>query len=187
MGNEIEAKARCGDLDAVRATLRALGARLAKSGFEHNVLFDTPDGSLQAADSLLRLRKFDKTVITYKGPRAERKPVKSRLELEVEVSDFDTAAAIFEGLGFRRAWTYQKRREEWTFRGAKICLDEVPDIGGFVEVEGGAEGEVVAVLGELGISMSDVTPQTYVEIWKEHTRYSGGRLEDMVFHDKEAR
>jgi adenylate cyclase class 2 len=188
MAKEIEAKARCADLDAARKRLTAAGAVLVQSGFERNVCFDTREGELYAADSLLRLRKYGNVVLTYKGPRADAPhAVKSRTEIEVEVDDFDGMSAILEALGFVRVWAYEKKREEWSLAGAKVCLDSLPKIGDYVEVEAASEAGVWALLDRLGIPRGDVTPKTYVEIFREFTGGKDSRLPDMVFEGKEGR
>jgi adenylate cyclase, class 2 len=188
MANEIEAKARVERLDAVRSKLGELGGRLADAGFERNVVFDTPDGKLRAKDSLLRLRRYNKAILTFKGPRlAAGAAVKSRAEIEFEVSDFDAAAELLESLGFERVWVYEKRREKWTLEGAKVFLDVLPHIGEFIEVEGSDEDEVLSTLEKLGVSKRAVTPKTYLELFDEYSRRSGKRMTDMVFEEGEGR
>jgi adenylate cyclase, class 2 len=183
MANEIEAKARVERLDQVRGRLGRLGARLVESGFEHNIVFDTPDGRLRSKDSLLRLRKYVTSVLTFKGPRAGSRPVKSRREVEFEVSDFDSAAELLESLGFVRTWTYQKQREKWSLDEAKVFLDVVPYLGSFVEVEAADEERVMEALGRLGIPKSSITPATYLELFEEYRRTSGETTTDMVFRE----
>lgn len=185
MADEIEAKARVESLDEVRGRLGRLGARPVESGFEHNVVFDTPDGRLRAKDSLLRLRKYVRSVLTFKGPRGDSRPVKSRREVEFEVSDFDSAAELLESLGFVKAWTYEKRREKWTLDDAKVFLDNVPFLGSFVEVEARSEERVMAALDKLGVPKSAITPGTYLELFQEYRQKRGEKTTDMVFRKGE--
>jgi len=187
MANEIEAKARVESLDEVRSRLGRLGARLVESGFERNIVFDTPDGKLRARDSLLRLRKYVKNMLTFKGPRAGSRPVKSRREVEFEVSDFDSAAELLESLGFVGAWTYEKRREKWALDDAKVFLDVVPYLGSFVEVEAASEERVMAALDRLGVPKSAITPGTYLELFEEYRRTNSVGDTNMVFREGEGR
>ena len=92
------------DLTAVRQRLVALGADLHKPRvFERNVRFDTPEERLRSDGELLRLRQDTAVRLTYKGapPHPVTSEAKVYEELEIEVSDFDTAALICRRLGFR--------------------------------------------------------------------------------------
>ncbi len=46
---------------------------------------------------------------------------------------------------------------------------------------------MLAVLRQLGLSESDVTPRTYLEVFMDETGSSGGKVPDMVFDDEEMR
>ena len=188
MAREIEAKARCSDLAAVRKRLAEFGARAIQKGFERNVVFDTPEGTLRSGDSLLRLREYSNVVLTFKGPRrSAADPIKSRDEIEVEVGDFDRTAEMLAALGFVKVWAYEKQREEWLLGDAKVCLDTLPAIGDYVEVEAPEEAEVRSVLAKLGVDERDVTPHTYAEIFREFAGATGWEIPDMVFQDKGAK
>lgn len=179
---EIEAKILCRDPDALRARLVELGAEIEASGLEHNVVFDTPEGLLQKRDALLRLRSYAGVVLTYKGPRDDRScGVKDRAETEVEVSDFDAAESIITSLGFTSTWVYQKRREKWKLGPVEVCLDTLPAIGHYAEIEAPTRREVLDTLGVLGLSEGDITPLTYLEVFKEHLEKRGLEFQDMVF------
>lgn len=182
MPNEIELKARVADLAAVREKLVSLGAASSGSAFEHNEVFDTPQGHLRGADSLLRLRRDGRNVLTYKGPRESKdSPVKNRVEIETQVSDYAAAAAIIEALGYVRVWTYEKRRETWRLGGVEVVLDTLPEIGTYIEIEGSSEDECLDALARLGVDRAAVTPRTYAELFREHIRQTGGKPGDMVF------
>ncbi len=135
---EAEVKFLVGDLTAVRARLISLGATLKKERiFEKNVRFDTPDERLRHELKLLRLRQDTAVRLTFKGPTPAdlTSEVKVREELEIEVSDFDTAAAICEQLGFAPLQVYEKYRETFQLGEIEVVLDEMP-YGNFVELEG---------------------------------------------------
>ena len=85
-------------------------------------------------------------VLTFKKPHpAGGRQFKTHEEIEIEVSDFDTAAQLLEALGFRRAQIYEKRRAIFEMASAEICLDHMP-FGHFLEIEGAPE--VVAAMAE---------------------------------------
>lgn len=182
---EIEAKVRVGDLAAVRARLEELGACKRAGAREHNVVFDTRERSLAEADCLLRLRRHNTTVLTFKGPREDRaEPIKGRGELEVEVSSFETAASILKALGFEPTWVYEKDREKWSLDDALVMLDTLPRLGSFVEVEAPGEGRVRRILDMLGLSPQSCETRTYAEILADYVEERGEPFADLVFEEK---
>jgi adenylate cyclase class 2 len=73
--------------------------------------------------------------LTYKGPATIKNDISARYEAEVEVSSYDTMAAILEHLGYHPHLGYEKYRTSYELEGAEIVLDEMP-YGHFVEIEG---------------------------------------------------
>jgi adenylate cyclase class 2 len=138
---EVEVKFLVPDLAAIRETILAVGALLDKPRvYEHNISYDNAWGGLLRKAQLLRLRQDQVARLTFKGlPReAVQSEAKVREELEIEVSDFATAAVILERIGFEQRQTYEKYRETFIFGGVEIVLDELP-FGNFVELEGPEE------------------------------------------------
>lgn len=170
---ETEAKFRATDFLQIRKKLKALGATRISGGFEHNIAFDDKDGTLRNTDRLMRIRKDKKTTLAYKGPKLAH-DLKSREEIEVEVSDFDDAKTILIRLGFTNMLVYDKRRETWALKGAEVMLDELP-FGMFVEVEGD-EKDVLSLAQSLGFSKKDAITKTYFELARE-----AGIKGDIVF------
>ena len=105
--------------------------------FEDNLIFDTQDQALLQARSMLRLREAGgKAIVTVKGAPIESKH-KVREEIEIEVSHAGNARLIFERLGFRPVFRYQKYRTEYKqpSQSGTATLDETP-IGIYLELEG---------------------------------------------------
>jgi predicted adenylyl cyclase CyaB len=187
MAVEIEAKMTVDSFDAVRARLRGAGAAGPVEHFEINTFFDTEDRSLLAADEGLRLRRdrdvaaaSEKHVITYKGPR-QLGPLKSREEVEVEVSDPAAAVLLFERLGYLRTLSFEKRRESWKLDNCKVELDEVPHLGRFVEVEGPDEQSVMRVREKLGLSSRPIVRSSYIALLMSHLQERGDARRDVRF------
>lgn len=135
---EVEVKFLVENLAAVRERLLAAGAALKKTRvFERNIRFDTADDALLKRSELLRLRQDAGARLTFKGPDISDQwsEAKIREELEVGISDFDTAAAIIERLGFQARQVYEKYRETFQMGQLEVVLDELP-FGAFVELEG---------------------------------------------------
>ncbi|MCK4555258.1 MAG: class IV adenylate cyclase [Candidatus Aenigmarchaeota archaeon] len=161
---ETEVKIKVENFNHIRKKLLELGAKKESNVFEKNTLFDDGQRSLMKKDCLLRLRQDRKTKITYKGPR-HLHDMKSREEIEFEVSDIGRAKALLERLGFSKSLVYEKKRETWRHGKIEIVLDEVP-FGKYMEIEGGKK-EIISFAKKLGFSESDFTTKTYFEIAKE--------------------
>ena len=187
MGVEIEAKMTVESFDPVRARLRAVGAAGPVQHFEVNTFFDTEDRSLLAADEGLRLRLdrdvaagSEKNVVTYKGPR-QLGPLKSREEVELEVSDSAAAVVLLERLGYLRTLSFEKRRESWKLDNCKVELDELPHLGRFVEVEGPDEPSVMKVREKLGLSSRPIVKNSYIALLMSHLQERGIAGRDVRF------
>src|SRR4030043_503770 len=100
-GSELEVKFYLSRREAMEARLSSLGRVIAPRVHEVNLRFDTPDLSLSATGRLLRLRKDSRARVTYKGVGSVEGGVRLRTELEFTVSDYDTAKALFEALGYQ--------------------------------------------------------------------------------------
>lgn len=137
---EVELKVKA-DHGRVREALADAGAEQVGSVTQVDTYYDAPHRSFAETDEALRIRrerKFgddsDTIKLTYKGPLVETAS-KTREEHETVVTDGDAAAGIFDGLGFEPAATVEKKREYFHLDGYTVTLDEVTDLGEFVEVE----------------------------------------------------
>ena len=187
MAVEIEAKMTVESFDPVRTRLREAGAAGPVGHFEVNSFFDTEDRSLLAADEGLRLRLdrlvaggAERHIITYKGPR-QMGPLKTREELEVEVSDPASATALLERLGYLRTLSFEKRRESWELDRCKVELDELPHLGKFVEIEGPDEPSVMRVRERLGLASRPIVKSGYIALLMSHLQERGRTTKDVRF------
>lgn len=175
MAQEIELKFRLDDPQALRNRLRESRARLAAHRFEVNRIFDTPDRRLLSGDCGLRIRESrpvqgigrSKPTLTFKGPRQSRE-AKSREELATTVADAEDAATILARLGFNEVITYEKRRELWRLDDCEVCLDELPRLGWFVEIEGPNTAALESIRSQLGLTDTPALRETYVELAADH-------------------
>lgn len=155
--DEIEAKIRVDDLEAVRARLRELDSRRVGRYLETNHLCDRRDRDLRDRGCGLRVRMMKvlegasaAATLTFKGP-VQPSTIKRREEIEIEISDPAKTLAILAALGFETVMSYRKTRERWTLDGCHVELDEVPLIGTFVEIEGPSEEAVAGVQERIGL------------------------------------
>lgn len=214
MPKEIEIKLKIRDASALRRALKRLHARPVGSAsgrvHEWNVIFDTPQGGLARHGQLLRIRietpegkskrrngaQGKRTVLTFKRPvtgetagpevAEDRRRHKIREEIEVEVADAAVLSKVFEGLGMRGWFRYEKYRTTFSLPGTKawakgllIELDETP-MGTFVELEG-PPAAIDRAATELCYSKRDYILKNYLVLYVEECRRLGKVPSDLVF------
>lgn len=140
---EVEVKYRLPDPDAVEARLRAWGAAVVADHAEADHYLNAPDRDFARTDEAFRLRRIgERNLLTYKGPRRDGAS-KTRTEIEVSCPSGEAAAEaflkLFRSLGYRPTAVVRKRRRiyEWARDGFIVhaCLDDVDQVGRFVELE----------------------------------------------------
>ena len=152
---EIEAKLKVEHLALVQDRLRKLEAQCLEKQEQMDLYCDNAHGDMIDQDKSLRIRletteASRKTLITYKGPKQES-DVKCREEIEFPLPDLDQARALLEGLGYTQKLTVHKQREVWAFKRCLIGLDQVTDLGTYVEIEGPSSEVVHEVQTDLGL------------------------------------
>jgi len=153
---EIETKIKVKSLDEIAARLDTLGAKLLYELSQADTYFDDAAETLFASDCGLRLRKQadgenQKIILTYKGPR-QKSHFKSRTEIEIEVSDFEVAAELLNALDFKKSLVFEKRRQLWQMSDCVVCLDELPLLGSFVEIEAPTARQITEALRKLQLA-----------------------------------
>lgn len=216
MPNEIEIKLHIKNSKSLARSLKRLGALPAFPKtpriHETNLLFDTPDGGLAKHGQLLRIRTElpasskkksppkvpPRYLLTFKSPpeslaigNITHPPphhgrYKIREETELVVADAPSLQKIFEGLGLRGWFRYEKfrttyklpARSKWA-KGLLIELDETP-IGTFVELEGPGPA-IDRAARELGFSPSDYIQKNYLVLYLEDCKKRGQPPTHMLF------
>jgi adenylate cyclase class 2 len=180
MSTEIEVKFPLRDRQELTRKLHDLGAqRLYPETFEDNIVLDRR-GELRTKGALLRVRKFGKySLATYKGPMSIEGGIKSREEVQTGVESFELAIQLFDALGFKPVFRYQKFREVWRLRDVEVVIDRTP-IGDYFEIEGAME-TIRSVATELGMNMDQALRQTYSDLYRLARRTRADLPEHMVF------
>ncbi len=156
MHTEIEAKLKVDSLKEVERKLSEVGAEFVAEQLQTDTYFDDTGAVLKSSDRALRLRRQragqkDNTFLTYKGAK-EKNDFKKRLEIEIEVGDGDSVEKLLSELGYEKALVFEKRRQIWQLGDCIVCLDELPLLGCFVEIEGPDGGSISDVQKKLGLS-----------------------------------
>jgi adenylate cyclase class 2 len=202
---EIELKFPIDDLVRLRARLPGLGFQLeTPRTFEQNVLYDTPGRALRETRQILRLRRYGSLwTVTHKRQAAngdDAARYKVRLETETRVDDGPTLGAIFEQLGYKPVFRYEKFRTEWsqitsTYAAplfaedafstgvlapeprSHLVIDETP-IGNYAELEGPPDW-IDDTLARLGVDPATCLTESYGRLflaWKQRTGSPAGNL-----------
>src|SRR5580765_3410826 len=206
MAKETEIKLSVEDPKAFERKLKRLGAKTVGSAtgrvHEFNTIFDTPDGGLAKHGQLLRIRTETRqgsgakaarprVVLTFKqtsvrGVDESGGRFKVREETETVVTDAVALRKIFEGLGLRGWFSYEKYRTTWKFAasepwasGLLIEVDETP-VGVYVELEGPPEA-IDQAARRLGYSRNDYLLKNYLTLYAESCRRKGVAPGNMLF------
>jgi len=182
---EIEAKIKLKSIEQAEGKLKSLCAEFIGLHRHLDIFFDTADNRLYSFGAGLRLRKLtcddsEKYILTYKGPKQKGK-YKKRQEVEIEVSNFDAAGEMLAAIGFEKKLTYEKQRYLWRFKQCKVCLDSVPLLGEFIEVEGPGEGAIAGVLQSLGLNDCEHINTSYSKLIHEKLAELGIETKEVYF------
>lgn len=181
-GREIEIKLPVASTAQARRMLRTVGFRVFKPRvFERNTMFDTAKTALRKSSRLLRVREAGKAAkLTFKGPPDIGKH-KSREELEVDIADAKTLAAIFNRLDYQPVFRYEKFRTEYRRPGSTgiATLDETP-IGVYLELEG-SPSWIDRTARLLGFAESDYLTASYARLYLDWCKDNGAPPAHMLF------
>lgn len=187
MATETEAKIKVADLAPIAQRLRSLGAVDEGTVLEKNCVLDRPGDELMHGGVLLRVRNVGGPggILTVKR-RAEGGQFKTREEVECMVDSSHDLLQQLEMVGFRVKWIYEKRRGTWLWHDCVLALDECPEIGCFVEIEGEADN-ICRVAADIGLDPDKHIDDNYLGLWQKHLAARGEDPRHMVFPAEEER
>ena len=129
--------------DSAKETLKQLGATAAEPIVQADHYFNHPVRNFAESDEAFRIRSVgERNWVTWKGSKVDSK-TKTRREIELPLGDGpQTAEQLSEVLlilDFRSVTIVRKTRTphelRWNDRKFEIALDEVDELGWFLEVE----------------------------------------------------
>lgn len=168
----LELKFRCDDLNVAREQAQALGAQDAGVLHQHDAFFPAPLGRLKLRD--------------FGDGRGELIAYRRADAVEVRGSDYLLAptadpAGLRDALAFALgcAGEVRKRRHLFLWKHTRIHLDEVADLGSFVELEtvireqseADAQRELAQVVEALALRSENRIAPAYVDLIR--ARHSG--------------
>ena len=135
MEREIEVKAKVDNFDALIKKLEDLGCKISEPISQHDYIYNQNgiDLSKTHETPVLRIRRQDgRNIFTLKQNISGELDC---LEKEMDVSDGKILGEIIELLGYSKSVEVEKIRRKTKYKELEICLDEVKNLGTFVEVE----------------------------------------------------
>lgn len=93
--------------------------------------------------------------------------------------------AQFRAMGYDVVWIYEKYRQTWQWRDCVLMLDQCPEIGLFIEIEGTPK-MIRKAAGKLGLDPDSHINDSYRKLWKKHLAFLGQVTRHMLFQKDEA-
>lgn len=170
---EVEIKAYLEEIASMETQLQQLGAVFQKSIRQSDTYFQHPIRNFAQTDEALRIRNSDnQSYLTYKGPKLDSTS-KTREELEIEIQKPEKFSNILKKLGFSSVLTVAKTRKIYSLDDITISLDNVDDLGDFIELETdvsdkeaipSARGRLFTLLKQLDIPKEKSERRSYLEL-----------------------
>lgn len=168
---EIEAKLKVDSLSNVEGKLKELGAEFIAEQSQSDIQFDDVHSSLITTDRCLRLRRQSvgddvRVFLTYKGAK-EKSDFKKRQEIEIETDRADMTQRLLQALGYRQILVVEKKRQLWRLGKCEVALDQLPQLGYFVEIEGPDSEAIAKVQTQLGLVHLPSITKSYPQMIQE--------------------
>jgi adenylate cyclase len=176
MPRNVEIKARVRNPDALRATVERLADGPSQWLSQEDTFFPCVDGRLK----LRRFTDGSAELIFYRRSDSTG-PAESRFSKSPINEPITLLTVLCDALG--TAGVVRKQRELFRVGQTRVHLDEVEELGHFVELEvvlqddqSTADGEAIAhqLMTELGISADDLIDVAYVDLLEHSNSEIGG-------------
>ncbi|MGB9729211.1 MAG: class IV adenylate cyclase [Thermoprotei archaeon] len=174
---EAEIKIPIKNPEIIRTILKNRG-ELVSITKQRDIYFQHPFRDFMITDEALRLRDENGVYeLTYKGPKIGNIG-KTRLEISINVNNFDKTKQLLENLGFKAFIRISKIRELYKIDETFIAIDNVENLGYYVEFEKQipdskdveqTERELINLAKELGLEINKSTRKSYLELLLEKT------------------
>ncbi len=166
---EMEIKAFLTD-EALQKFLE-LAPKFISLSVQSDIYYNAPHRDFEKTDEALRIRVSNGLAeVTYKGPKIDSE-TKAREEINVKIDDYQKFDNILRSLSFISIRSIDKVRRQYEFEGANITVDEVEDLGRFLEVEvlvednfDAAKQHVFSILKRAGVEKEKLTRESYLEL-----------------------
>jgi adenylate cyclase, class 2 len=154
---EIELKITHLPKDELLKRLRRIGAKQILPQTMVKEIFFARKSKTSQSPATVRLREIGKRAfLTAKRKRAGGR-FKIMDEIEIRVSDFETARQLLESLGFTPTSVREKYRAEFTYQDVLIELDTYPGMLPYLEIEANNKLSLLRFLQAFGLSITQTS------------------------------
>ena len=184
---EVEVKIPLEETERLGVALLEIGANKLNTETQVDAYYDHPCRSFPETDEAIRIRSRqphpdhhrvitdDRPLneMTYKGPKVD--PLsKTRVELSVGLDDSREAGLILTQLGFKAVAEVTKIRSFYSIRDITVSIDDVVDVGMFLELErvvehedhiASAREDIFEVVRRLGFNPEESIRDSYLEMY----------------------
>ncbi|MFW9812405.1 MAG: class IV adenylate cyclase [Candidatus Thorarchaeota archaeon] len=181
---EVEVKIAIDNYEEMEKRIMEVGAQKTNRETQIDSYYDHPCKTFQNTDEALRVRSRqpinsgavdpprEEAELTYKGPRIDS-TTKTRIETSVSIDSAKGMTSILENLGFKLVASIIKKRQFFNLPSMTISIDEVEDVGLFMELETIAQTKdvdearqnIFAMMEKLGLNPSQSIRASYLEIY----------------------
>jgi len=133
---EVEVKAKIDNFDSVKEQLIKLGCEFSEPLIQDDNIYlknGTDLGDVRKGVVAMRIRNSNSKHIFNMKKQLENDL--DNIEHETEISNPDELHEILTHLGYYVASHVYKKRIKCNYKDMEICLDEVKDLGNFIEAE----------------------------------------------------
>ena len=168
---EIELRASVDDPDAIRNAL-AIQAEHRGTSNEHD--FYLCHESDRDRSLILRIRRKENgSLLTFKGKASGDDTAWP--DVDIPLTDSDSLQRILLGSGYVKGVEIKKRRSSYRLEDFEINIDEIENLGIFIEIEGRGDEEgrakieekIASLLVSLGIQNENIIRKGYVALMLE--------------------
>ena len=167
---EIEVKAYLKDKNKILNSLAELGVQLSEPIVQDGTEYVKEIGSPEIYNSneyFLRVRT-ENGIHKFTIKKSPEGIELVSIEYETKIEDRDSFEKALVMMGYKPAMRIQKVRQKGKYKNYEICIDEVVDLGSFIEVEDMSDRDTPIVLAELqeflfslGVSPEDEVKKGY--------------------------
>ena len=175
---EVEIRAKINNKVDAQNKLKEIGAVLEKSVhqedrvFGHEMFLDENKMIIEGGLSA-RIRQVGQdTWLEFKEISRNRG---AGIEIKANLDNIEEGLRFFEKLGFKQAFFVNKQREVYSLNGFEVCLDDVEQLGSFIDVEKAvasqdeterAKQECLSLLEKIAPE-SEITNKKYGDLMQE--------------------
>jgi len=166
---EIQIKIPISDLDAIKKQIeKKLKIKKVETKWQQDTYFEAPDWNLPKTDELMRIRQEgEKYILAYKGP-TKGKEIRTKPKIEFQIDP--DLRDVLEKIGYKKILNINKKREKYISKDIEITLDEVENLGNFIELKTDNpenKKEINKLVKKLEFSLKTATKKSYFELMFE--------------------